>query len=163
MKQENNKYYPFQFTNMTLVFMAIALLLCVACFAVTTWRFIGFLQTGDLSSTYSWLQFIILYLATVLLAILITAMLVRSQYVITDKQVIVQFGFIKTKYEIKGIFSIHLFKGSNRLALYFDDYHTKYTMVAVNPSWYDEFIKTLLAIKPSIEFSFSSADEETKK
>lgn len=118
------------------------------------------LQSGDLASFYSWLQYIILYLVSILLAVLITAMLIRSRYTVTEKQIILQFGLIKSKYEIKSIYSIHLFQGSNKLALYFDDYHTKYTVVVVNRSWYDDFVKTLLERKPSIEFTFSTAEEE---
>lgn len=160
MDQTENKHYPFQFTNQMIFIFAVALLLCAACFGVSTWRFVGFLQSGDLTSFYSWLQYIILYLVSILLAVLITAMLIRSRYTVTEKQIILQFGLIKSKYEIKSIYSVHLFQGSNKLALYFDDYHTKYTVVVVNRSWYDDFVKTLLERKPSIEFTYSTAEEE---
>lgn len=110
MDQTENKHYPFQFTNQMIFIFAVALLLCAACFGVSTWRFVGFLQSGDLASFYSWLQYIILYLVSILLAVLITAMLIRSRYTVTEKQIILQFGLIKSKYEIKSIYSIHLFR-----------------------------------------------------
>ena len=79
---------------------------------------------------------------------------------ITEKQLILQFGFIKQKYELKSIYSVHLFKGLNKLAVYFDDFKTKYTVVVVKDTWYDEFVKTLIERNPKIGFSFSTPEEE---
>lgn len=160
MSQSENKRYPFQFTPAMLVAFGLALCLCAACFGLTTWRFVGFLQSDNLSSVYEWIQYAILFFVSILFSLLVTAMLIRSQYVITDTQIILQFGLIKTKYDIKSIYSVHLFQGSNKLAVYFDDYHTKFTNIVVNKSWYDDFIKTLLERKPKIEFTFSTAEEE---
>lgn len=153
------KRYPFKFSAVMITLFIAALALCVAGFALTTWRLIAFLGEGG-DSIYSWIQFIILYFVSVFLAALIIAMLIRSQYVITEKQLILQFGFIKTKYEIKNIYSVHLFQGANKLAVYFDDFQTKYAVIVVKPMWYDDFIQALTARKPGIGFSFSTAEEE---
>jgi len=162
MKQTEQKRYPIKFTNMTLVVIIIALVLCAACFALSTWRFVGFLQSGDLSSVYEWIEYAILFLASTLFALFLSAMLVRSQYLITDRQIILQLGILQSKYDIQKICSVHLFKGSNKLALYFDNYHNQFATITVNDSWFDDFIKTLLSKKPGIEFSFSTAEEESE-
>lgn len=153
------KRYPFRFSAAMLILFCAALLLCVAGFALTTWRFLNFLADGA-NSVYGWIQYFILYFVSVFLAVLIAAMLVRSEYVITDKQLIQRFGVIRTKYEIKNIYSVHLFQGARKLAVYFDDFKTKYTVIVVKESWYSDFIKTLSERKPSIGFSFSGAEEE---
>ncbi len=158
-KSEQTKRYPFKFSAAMLALFIAALVLCVAGFALTTWRLVAFLSEGG-DSIYSWIQYIILYFVSVFLAVLIVSMLIRSQYVITDKQLILQFGFIKTRYDIKTIYSVHLFQGAKKLAVYFDDFQTKYTVIVVKPVWYDDFVKTLTERKPSIGFSFSTAEEE---
>ena len=139
-----------------LVLFSAALVLCVAGFALTTWRFLNFLK-GGADSVYGWLQYAILYFVSVFLAVLIAAMLVRSEYVVTDKQLIQRFGLIQTKYEIKNIYSVHLFQGAHKLAVYFK---TKYAVIVVKEIWYDDFVRTLTDRKPSIGFSFSTAEEE---
>ena len=126
---------------------------------ITTWRVFTYLADGVVT-TYDWLSFGLFYLVSVLFAALLIAMLIRSQYIITDKQIILQFGLIKTKYEIKDIFSIHRFQGENKLAVYFDDFKTKYAVIVVKDIWYDDFVKTLISRKPGLSFSFSTAEEE---
>ena len=58
------------------------------------------------------------------------------------------------------MYSVHLFRGSNKLAVYFDDFKTKYVVIVVKEKWYDDFIKTLTARNERIAFSFSTAEEE---
>ena len=153
------KRYPFKFTSFMLIAFAAGLILSLICFGLTLWRFLSFLRE-DSSSIYGWMQYIILFIVSVCFAILIIAMLIRSQYIITGTQLILQFGLIKQKFEIKNIYSVHLFKGMNKLAIYFDDFKTNYTVIVIKDIWYDDFTQTLLERKPSIGFSFSTAEEE---
>lgn len=153
------KRYPFKFTPLMLIAFAVGLILSLACFGLTLWRFLTFLRE-DPSSVYGWMQYIILFIVSVVFAILIIAMLIRSQYLITGTQLILQFGLIKQKFEIRNIYSVHLFKGMNKLAIYFDDFKTNYSVIVIKDIWYDDFTQTLLERKPSIAFSFSTAEEE---
>ena len=154
-----DKSFPFKFTALMLVLFYLGLALCAFGFGFTLWRFLNFLQE-DISDVYSWIQFVLLFFVCLFLGTLIISMLCRSRYVITEKQLILQFGFIKQKYELKSIYSVHLFKGMNKLAVYFDDFKTKYTVVVVKDTWYDEFVKTLIERNPKIGFSFSTPEEE---
>lgn len=154
-----DKRYPFKFSATLIVLFSLGLLLCIAGFGLTLWRFLGFLES-NIDSVYGWMQHILLFLVSVLLAVLIIAMLIRSQYLVTEKEIILQFGLIRTKYKIAQIFSVHLFKGLNKLVVYFDEFHTKYAVIVVKSVWYDDFVQALLERKPSIEFSFSTPEEE---
>lgn len=148
------KHYKFRFTNLILGLLWAALVLCVAGFI---WNIIRFMQTGA-ASVYEWLQYGILFFTTVFFAALIVSMFICSRYTITDKQLITQFGFIRSKYSIANITSVHLFKGAGKLAVYFND--NKYMVIVVKPEWYEEFIKELLQRNDKIGFSFSTAEEE---
>ncbi len=162
MKTNNEfpvKRYPFQFSGLMIFLFLLALLLSFVGFGLTLWRFLDFIK-DDASSVYGWIQYLILFFVSILLAVIVIAILIRSEYVINDKELILSFGIIRTKYLIKDICSIHLFKGANKLTVYFDDFKTKYTVIVVKESWYDDFIKTLSERKPSIGFSFSTAEEE---
>ncbi len=153
------KRYPFHFSAPMIAVFIAGILLCITGVIITTWRVFTYLADGVVT-TYDWLSFGLFYLVSVLFAVLLIAMLIRSQYIITDKQIILQFGLIKTKYEIKDIFSIHRFQGENKLAVYFDDFKTKYAVIVVKDIWYDDFVKTLISRKPGLSFSFSTAEEE---
>ncbi len=157
--QRPAKKYKFNYSPLACVLFGLGLALSVAGIGVTTWQFLGFLG-GDISSVYEWMKYILLYIASVLLAVILVSMLIRSQYVLTDKQLILQFGFIKTKHDLKTIYSVHLFKGSGKLAVYFDDFKTKYVIIVVKERWYDDFVHSLLERNERIAFSFSTQEEE---
>lgn len=156
---QGKKRYPFRFSALMLVCFSAGILLSALCFGLTLWRFLDFLKE-DIDSVYGWLQYLILFGVSLFFGVLIVSMLVRSQYVITEKFLITQFGIIRQKYEIKNVCSLHLYKGINKLAVYFDEYCSKYIVIVVKDVWYDDFIRTLLSIKPGIGFSFSTPEEE---
>lgn len=153
------KRYPFKFSVLMLILFLLGLLLSLAGFGLTVWRFINFLKE-DYTSIYHWIQYIILFFVSIFMATLIASMLIRSQYLITGKNLVLQFGFIQQKYALNTIYSVHLFKGMNKLAVYFDDCKTTYTIIVIKESLYDDFIKTMTERRPGIGFSFSTPEEE---
>lgn len=154
-----DKTYKFRYSPLILTLLVAGLLLCAASFALTTWQFVPFLQ-GDLSSVYDWLKYLLLYLVSVLLFVLILAMLIRSEYRMIGTELKLRFGLIVSKYDIKKIYSIQHFRGSNKLTVYFDDFKTKYMVIVVKPDWYDDFVQSLIARNERIEFDYVTAEEE---
>ncbi|MDE5547624.1 MAG: hypothetical protein K2J30_01305, partial [Clostridia bacterium] len=100
--------FKYRFPPTFIAVFCVGLLFSAAGFAINTWQLIGFLQAGDLSSVYEWLKYILLYLASGFLAVLIVSMLIRSQYVLTEKELITQFGIVRSRDEIKKIYSVCL-------------------------------------------------------
>ncbi len=154
-------HYSFRFSTLIICVFVLGLLLCAAGIGLTTWQLLDFLK-GDISSIYEWMKYILFYIVCVVLAVLIIAMLVRSRYTLTSRELITQFGLIKSKYELKKIYSLQLLNGSKKLAIYFDDFKTKYSVIAVKEIWFDDFIKQLLLRNPRIEFAFSTAEDENQ-
>ncbi len=152
--------FKFKFSPVMLALFALLFVLCAAGIGLTTWQFVGFLKSGDLASPYEWMKYLLLYLVSVLLAVLLVAMLVRSRYVVTDKELILQFGFIKSRYQLSKIYSVRLFKGSRKLAVYFDDFKTEYTVIVVKEEWYDDFVQALVKRNARISYDFTTAEEE---
>ncbi len=155
------KRYRFKFSPLMYALIALGLALSAAGIGLTTWQFAGFLG-GDISSVYEWMKYILLYLVSVLLAVLLTAMLIRSQYKVDAKYLTMQFGLIRSKYEISSIYSVHYFRGARKLAVYFDDFKTKYIVIVVKEVWFDDFVRALTERNERIAFSFSTAEEEAE-
>ncbi len=158
-KRPDIQKFPFKFTNLMLGLCILGIVLSAAGIALTSWQFIGFLG-GDISSVYEWMKYILLYLVSILLGVLLVAMLFRSQYVLTQDKLIMQFGLIKQKYDIAKIRSVHLFHGAKKLAVYFDDFKSDYIMILIKEAWHSEFIAALTARNERIAVSFSTPEEE---
>lgn len=154
--------FKYRFSAPFIAMFCVGLLLSAAGFAINTWQLVGFIEAGDLSSVYEWMKFILLYLASGFLAVLIAAMLIRSQYVVTEKELITQFGIVRSRYQIKKIYSVCLMRPSNKLTVYFDDFKTKFIVVSVRDAWYDDFMKALLARNEKIEFSIAGEEKPSK-
>ena len=154
--------FRFRFSKMMFLVLSLLLLLCAGGFGLTLWQFLDFLKS-DISSVWEWLKYSLMFLVCGLLFVLVVAMLIKSQYKITDREVILQFGFIKTRYEIKKIRSVRHFLGSGRLAVYFDDMKNQYAIIVVKEKWFSEFVAALKERNEAIEFDFVTADEENEK
>lgn len=152
--------YRFRFSPLTRVVLFAGLALCLAAIGLTTWQFADFLRTGNLANTLEWLKFVLLYCVSGALAVIIVAMLVRSEYILTNRELTLAFGFIRSKYPLSSIASVHLFKGANKLAVYFEDAKSKYMVIVIRDSLYETFIKDLTSRNERIAFSFSTAEEE---
>ena len=155
-------HWRFRFSALTSALLVLGFALCAAGIALTTWQFIGFLQGGNFGSAYEWLKYAILYLVSIALAVIIVAMLVRSEYVLTDKKLTLVFGLIRFGYELEKTRSVHLFKGANKLAVYFDDEKTRYMVIVIKDAYYDDFVRELIERNERIGFSFSTAEEENE-
>ena len=157
--KNNDCVFPFRFSPVISVISAAALVLCAGGFAYESYRFADFLQ-GDISSVYSWTQHILFFLACIALFVLTLSILIRSRYILTDRELIIQNGFIRQKFELAKIVSVHHFRGAGKLAVYFDGTGNDYLVVSVSADRFNDFVRELTARNEKIEFSFSTAEEE---
>lgn len=153
-------YYAFRFSPVHVIVAVLVFLLCAASVVWTTVLFVPFVKSGDLTNVYEWLKYLIPYFVSLLFAVLATGILVRSRYGISDDSLLMQFGFIRQRYEIKKIFSVHIFRGSNKLAVYFDDFKTDYLFIVIKDSLFGDFVKDLCSRNEKIVFTYSTSEEE---
>ncbi len=136
-----------------------AILLSLAGIVVSVYRIVNF----GIREFADALQSPFLILVCLFCIVLICSIFIKSQYVVDDTHYTTQFGFIKSKYEIKNITSLSLDMDTKKLTVYFGE---EFTVLSLNPTWQDEFIAAIRAVNPEIEFTFTLAenkpDEENK-
>ncbi len=158
----SNACFPYRLTPLFIALCVLGFVLCAASIAFSTWQFVDFLRNGVLTSPYDWLKFILWYGASIGLTVFVAGMLIRSRYTLTDDELIMQLGLIKQRFQLKKIYSVHLFRGAKKLAVYFDDFHTDYIAIAIAEEQFDDFVRELTARNPRIGFTFSTAEEEAE-
>ena len=156
------KRYKFRFSALIVAVFIIGLVLCATGFSLTTWQFVDFVRGGDLGSALEWIKYALLYIVSIAIAVIIAAMLIRSEYILTEKKLTLSLGVIRTSSPLDKIYSVHLFKGANKLAVYFDGEKTRYMVIVIKDSLYDDFVRELLLRNERIGFSFSTAEEENE-
>ena len=152
--------YKFRFSALTRAVLFAGLFLCVAAIALTTWQLFDLLRTGTNTSALEWLKLGLMYLVSGALGALIVAVLLRSEYQLGGRNLTLVFGFIRTRYPLAAIRSVHLFKGAKKLVVYFEDEKNKYMAIVIRESLYETFVKDLLSRNERIVFTFSTAEEE---
>lgn len=146
------KTYKFRLSKLVLALLIAALAASFGGIGFTAYRIyrLGF------STVLLGIQHVVILIACVLLIVILVSILIRSCYKITDKEVLLWFGIIKSAYKIADIESVHLFTKTNKLVLYFKN--ERYTVIVVKPEWYNDFIKELLSKNSKIRYDVSTTD-----
>ena len=129
--------------------LAIAvLILCVGGIALSTYRLIrnGVHELSDALTSP------LLILICVFCIALVISILCKSQYLVTDKDYVMQFGFIKSTYPIKEITKVVFDTDTNKLTVFVGE---EYSVLPLCREWHEEFVQALRDVKPNIEYTFT--------
>ncbi len=147
------KTYKFRFSKPILILSILAIL--VAAGGGIGWTVYRMIHIG-FQTVLLGIQYVVLLLVSALVIVIFVSLLIRSFYTVTDKEIVLWFGIIKSSYKIADIESVHLFTKTNKLVIYFKN--DKYTVIVVKPEWYNEFTKELLSKNESIRYDVSTSD-----
>ena len=155
MKKENpqNKAQRFDIKfSVAIILLCVAIyLLCVAGIIVSVWQITRFGITEFLDV----LKYPFLVLISLFAIVLVTCILIRSQYVVENKTLITQFGFIKSRFDINAITSLELDITTNKLTVFFGE---QFIVITVQASWQESFVRALLTANPNIDYGFTLTD-----
>ena len=160
MKKNRNHLEVFRISFSTVIYLlcVAVYLLCTAGIALSVIRIVKY-GVEDFSDI---LRYPFLIGVCAFCILLITGVLIKSQYVIENDSLVTQFGFVKSKYAIKDITSLLYDPQLKKMTVYFGE---PFMTLSVSSEWQDRFVKALLQINPDIEYSFtlSTTDEKKKK
>ena len=150
------KDFIFKFSRTAVILSVLAIALALGGAGWTIYRIIRF---GFPSFTLG-LQHVVMLIVCALLLVVFVSLLIRSFYRITDKEIVLRFGVIKSTFKIEEITSVHLFTKTNKLVVYFKN--ETFTVIVVKPEWNNEFIKALTSKNENIRYdvSYTEKDED---
>ena len=146
--------YKFKLSLTAILLSVLGILLGAGGITFTVLRILKY----GFSSPQLIIQHIVLLLVSPLAIAVFASILIRSVYKVSDKEIVLWFGFIKSTYKIADIESVHLFSKTNKLVVYFKN--EKYTVIVVNPEWYNDFTKDILSRNPNIRYDVSTTDKD---
>lgn len=149
-------HFKIQFTKI-MYFLAVAVFaLCGASIAISIYRIVTFGITGFTDV----LKYPFLIFVSVFCLVIVISLLIKSQYIIDKKYLTVQYGLVKSKFELKSITSMVLDMTTNKLTVYMGE---QFTVLSTSKDWNEEFVRAILAENPSVDYSFAFSDEKHDK
>ena len=160
MKQKENKnvrkVFPFRFNTLGILLSVIVLFLCVVGMGISIYRIIGE-GIQDLADglKHPFIIAVSLFCATVVISILI-----RSEYAVTDEELITKFGFIKSRLPLSSITAIEHDRSTQKLTVYCGE---EFSVFTLKKEWADDFTHEICLANPQIEFSFTMTENKPPK
>ncbi len=149
------EYFKIQFTKPIIAVCIAIYVLCAAGIGLSVWRIVS-------EGLYEFTDYIkspFLIAVCLFCIVLVTAILCKSQYIVTNESFITQYGFVKSKFAIKSITSVLLDSDAKKLTVYFGE---EYMVLSLCPEWNEKFVRALLAGNPNIDYGFTLAEPPKK-
>lgn len=155
------KKFKIKFTPLIIGLCIAIYALCLVGAVLSVWRIIQF----GIHNFSDALQSPFLIAVCVFCIVLVTAILIKSEYIVDDTYFISKYGFIKSKFAIKEITAIVFDTDTQKLTVNFGE---QFIVVTTSLSYNEALIRALLKVNPDIDYSFTltknkpSPDEENK-
>ena len=159
------KVFKYKFTKVTTILIYAGIFLCALCVGLNICSIVTSDLTSSANIVYPVIQYTLMFLIPLVLAVILVSLLVSSYYSIDEKWLKTSFGVIKSKYDLKDIKTLLLDRTTNKLSVYFNN--ESFIVIVVKEDWYDDFIDALCSANDKIEFTINSKenkkDDEEKK
>lgn len=150
-KSENAKSFPLQFSKTIHVLCAAVLVLCAVAIGVSIWRIVTF----GIHEFTDVIKYPFLIAVCIFAVLLVISVLSKSEYVVQDGNLWLNYGFITSKFSVKDVTSIVQDTDCKKLSVYFGE---QFIVVTVREEWFEKFVRALLAENPNIDYSFTLTD-----
>lgn len=160
MKQKKTKnvrkVFPFRFNTTGILLSVLVLLFCAVGIGISVFRII---KNGIHDFTDA-LQNPFLIAVCIFCAAVILSVLIKSEYVITDDELITKFGFIKSALPLSSVTAIEHDRTTQKLTVYCGE---EFTVFTLKKEWADDLTHEICAANPQIEFSFTMTENKPPK
>lgn len=153
-KNKNAERFRYKLTPVLILLCVLAILLSVAGITVTVYRII---LNGGISTPNDFFKYPFLIAVCVFCISIIVALLIKSEYAVTDTEIVTKFGFIKTKYALKDVTEIEHDRDTHKLTVKFGE---QFGVLSCASEWEDDFVHAILKANPNIEYTYTLTENK---
>lgn len=150
-KNSNATHFPIRPTKTVWILGIAVVVLCIAAIVISVWRICQFGINGFTDV----IKYPFLILVCLFGIALILSVWLKSEYVIDKEYLWLKYGFIPNRYNVKDITAIVQDTDLQKLSIYFNE---QYSVITIQPDWFEKFVRALLAVNPHIDYSFTLTD-----
>ena len=152
---QDSTVFKYHFTPLMRVIAYASLLLCVVGVGLSIWR----LTHEGVQNFTDILKYPFLIAISLFGIALVIALLVRSQYIVKDGQLVLQFGFIKSKYPLNAVTSLLLDTDTKKITVYMGE---DFFILTTHPTLNNDLVQAIRKENPDVEFSFTLSETQDK-
>lgn len=152
--------FKYKFSKANYIIFASMYLLGAVCLVWNLIRLINSMNSSIEPDSYMIIRNVLCIALPIVLSIFISAMIISSYYQVTDKKLIVKFGFISDKYDIADVTQIIKNVKTDVLALNFKDESS--LKIVIDQNSFDDFSTELMNKNKNITYG-AMDEEKTKK
>lgn len=145
--------FPFRFSKTLKILSIAALFLCVLGVVVSVFRIVKYGVNGF----NDFIRYPFLILICVFAIILVVSLLIKSEYVVSEKYLHSNFGLIKSKTELKNVTSVVVDLQEEKVTVYTGE---AFFVMLLKKEQAQAFSKAVLDAKPGLELSFSLTENK---
>lgn len=153
-KNTERQYFPYRFTKAMLILCIASLFLCLVGIGVSVFRMARY----GVKDFNDFIRYPFLILICAFAIVVLVSLLIRSGYVVTTEYLYSNFGFLKSKTDIKKITSVSCDLQENKTTVRFGEDFCVLTLPAGEG---EKLAKALLAVNPNIECDFTLDENES--
>ena len=140
--------FKIRFSNTVLWLCVAVFALCGVGIGLSVWRIVEF----GIHGFNDVLKYPFLIAVCVFCIVLVASILAKSQYVLDEKHLTTQYGFVKSKFAVKDVTSIVYDTDLKKLTVSFGE---QYMTLSVDPESNEKLVRKMLEINPNIDYSFT--------
>lgn len=152
--QQQTESFRYKLTPTLLLLCVLVIVLCLTGIAITIYRMI---LNGGVLSPSDFLKYPFLIAVCIFCIAIVVALLIKSEYAVTNEYLITQFGFIKTKYLLKDITAIEHDRDTHKLTVKFGE---QFCVMSCLSEWADDFAHAILKANPNVEYSYTLTENK---
>ena len=153
---KNKQAFPYRFTKAMLTLCIVALVLCAVGIGVSVYRIVRF----GVKDFNDFIRYPFLVVICVFAIAVVIALLVRSQYVVTDTYLSSNFGFLKSKVEVKKITAIVCDTQEDKATVYLGE---EFFVLTLPKGENEKLAAALCAVNDKIDYSFTLTENTPPK
>ena len=151
--RQNIKTFKMILSKSIYILSVAILIVCVVGIALTVYRAFKF----GINGFSDILKYPFLIVIELLCIVLVVALLVKSQYVLDDKELKAQYGLVKNVFPVKSITSILLDTDTKKMTIYMGE---EFFVLSLPETDNHDFVQALREKNPNIEYSFTLSENK---
>lgn len=152
------KKYKYVYSKTVTILFIVGILIAIASIILNAYRFILKMRGEYEITGYEWFTLGLTVALSILFIVIAVSCFISSSYKVENKNLVLNWGFIKNKLDLLEVTKMNYYPNKNRLELIFND--ESYFYVSTTPEWVGDLVDDIKLANSKIIYVEETINEE---